>query len=273
MEFIYQRNIWDFLLVNGLGLTETEIKSMMSFTRGSIHVKDVKEWVRKFEMKLQSKDVGIEKRTSVAGSKANAAMYVQPEDDESYIDEEVHAIEEALQELQGDDGEIVEHDFGEDDTALDEAEAQEILSTMLHTKKKTFAQSYKLKKARELARGYGSWKGKGSGNVSMNFKGKFKGDLTLEELRPIADAEHANKWVIGTKIHSAPKIVAKVEPLHQHRGRSTTSRNCRATNSRKPFSAVYWMFRRTRRTSRSTTSQRSTSSPALLRLELWEALT
>lgn len=172
-----------FLLVNGLGLTETEIKSMMSFTRGSIHVKDVKEWVRKFEMKLQSKDVGIEKRTSVAGSKTNAAMYVQPEDDESYIDEEVHAIEEALQELQGDDGEIVEHDFGEDDTALDEAEAKEILSTMLHTKKKTFAQSYKLKKARELARGYGSWKGKGSGNVSMNFKGKFKGDLTLEEVK------------------------------------------------------------------------------------------
>ena len=172
-----------FLLVNGLGLSETEIKSMMSFTRGSIHVKDVKEWVRKFEMKLQSKDVGIEKRTAVTGGKTSAALYVQPEDEESYIDDEVYAIEEALQELQGDDGETVENDLGETDTALDEAEAMEILSTMLQTKKKTFAQSYQLKKARELARGYGSWKGKGSGKVSMNLKGKFRGDLTLEEVK------------------------------------------------------------------------------------------
>ena len=172
-----------FLLVNGLGLSESEIKSMMSFTRGSIHVKDVKEWVRKFEMKLQSKDVGTEKRTSVVGTKTNSAMYVQPEDDESYVDDEVYAIEEALQELQGDDGEIAENDLGENDTALDESEAMEILSTMLQTKKKTFAQSYKIKKARELARGYGSWKGKGSGKFNMNFKGKFKGDLTLEEVK------------------------------------------------------------------------------------------
>lgn len=172
-----------FLLVNGLGLSEAEIKSMMSFTRGSIHVTDVKEWVRKFEKKLQSKDVGTEKRTTNTGMKSNAAMYVQPEEEESYIDDEVYAIEEALQELQGDDGEIAENDLGENDMALDESEAQEILSTMLQTKKKTFAQSYKLKKARELARGYGSWKGKGNGGVSMNLKGKFRGDLTLEEVK------------------------------------------------------------------------------------------
>ena len=171
-----------FLLVNGLGFTESEIKSMMSFTRGSIHVRDVKEWVRKFEMKLQSKDVGIEKKPIGASGKTNAAMFVQPEEEESYIDDEVYAIEEALQELQGDDGETAENDLGENDTALDESEAMEILSTMLYTKKKTFAQSYKIKKARELARGYGSWKGKGSGKVSMNLNDK-KGDLTLEEVK------------------------------------------------------------------------------------------
>ena len=41
-----------FLLVNSLQMTEGEIESMMAFTRGSLSVKDVKEFVRKHEIKL-----------------------------------------------------------------------------------------------------------------------------------------------------------------------------------------------------------------------------
>ena len=41
-----------FLLINALALPDQDTKALMAFSRGSILVKDVKEWCRKHEMKL-----------------------------------------------------------------------------------------------------------------------------------------------------------------------------------------------------------------------------
>ena len=62
---------------------------------------------------------------------------------------------------------------------MDEHEAKEVLSTMLSQKKKTFMQSLRTKKAKNLARGYGQWRGGGQGGPrsqsSMSTTGYVKG--------------------------------------------------------------------------------------------------
>ena len=77
-----------------------------------------------------------------------------------YLDEN-EIFEAALEEL-GDEGEENGPDGegeGEEDETLDEHEVREVLNTLVQ--KRTFSQSMKLKKAKELARGYGGWKGSG----------------------------------------------------------------------------------------------------------------
>ena len=161
-----------FLLVNSLQLSEGEIKAMMSFTRGSLTVRDVKEFVRKHEIKLLTKDVGLEKKEKARASTAttNAIHHVQESDGSEQPDEEIYAVEEALHDLRGDDevAETTGDYHGDTENLLEEHEAAEVLNTMLsqQRKSKTFMQSMKLKKARELSRGFSNWRrdGKDKGN-------------------------------------------------------------------------------------------------------------
>lgn len=139
-----------FLMVNALGLDDSEIKTLLSFTRGSIGTSDIREFIRKHEMKLHSRDVGAEKKTATR-STASAIHHIQ-ENPDTEGEEDYAEMEQALEELRPDEhGE--ERD--EDEWAIDEHEAAEILATMLNTQqKKSFTQSWKLKKAKELARGF-----------------------------------------------------------------------------------------------------------------------
>ena len=110
-------------------------------------------------------------------------------------EEELHLVETALDELQGWNSENPGAD-GEDEEelALEEHETAEILSTMLAQKKKTFSQSVQLKKAKELARGYGDWRSKGSGSSTTgSSKGKGKKGMTVEELKSITRCAKCKK--------------------------------------------------------------------------------
>ena len=186
-----------FLLINALQLSDQDVKSMMAFTRGSIVMSDVKGWMRKHEMKLNAKEVGTERKT---GKSNQTFLLNNSQDDEDEADEdEIMALQSALQDLQG--GELPAEDNEEvDEEAIEEHEAAEILSTMIATqRKKTFVQSQKLKKAKELARGFGDWKnrngGQGGGFRSAgyrqakpkagSYKVKLDGNMTLEELKAV----------------------------------------------------------------------------------------
>ena len=151
-----------FLLINALNLSDQEIKGMLTFTRGSIIPAEVKSWARKHEMKLNAKDIGIEKdRKSTSGSTkvGSGNVHYMAEDDDA--DEEILMMEDALQELRDEDWQEEEAPEA-DGSILDEHEVAEILNTMVQ-KKRTFMQSLKTKKAKELSRGFGNWKGGGKG--------------------------------------------------------------------------------------------------------------
>ena len=170
-----------FLLINALNISDNEIKSMMAFTQGSILVRDVKSWCRKHEMKLLAKDVGADKSKALTTSKASSVMNLSTEEEELEEDE-ILAMEELWRELHpGQDGDdySVYTETAEEDDIMDEHEAKEVLSTMLSQKKKTFMQSLRTKKAKNLARGYGQWRGGGQGGPrsqsSMSTTGYVKG--------------------------------------------------------------------------------------------------
>ena len=103
-----------FLLVNSLQLSETEIKAMMAFTRGSLTVRDVKEFVRKHEIKLLTKDVGLEKKdkAKAASSTSHAVHHIHESEGSEPQDDELHMVEEALHDLRDEDadGETFEGD-------------------------------------------------------------------------------------------------------------------------------------------------------------------
>eukprot|EP00435_Cladocopium_sp_Y103_P073784 s36_g45.t1 len=176
-----------FLLINSLGLGDQDIKSLMAFSRGSILVKDVKEWCRKHEMKLQARDVGVE-RKGTTKTYQTFATNIEPEDED-----ELRAMEEIYRELQPEDlvGEESEHATEDFEDVLEEHEAKEILNTLVTQKKRTFMQSLKTKRAKALARGYGQWKDKGAGastrsQSSMGTSGYVKGGyyrMTLSEAK------------------------------------------------------------------------------------------
>ena len=189
-----------FLMINSLGLDENTIKSLLTYTHGSITTKDVKEWTRKFESKLLARDVGTEKRSSTTSTRSTAAAHYQlDEDTEIYQpgqdDDELHLVEAALDDLQsaGGDGKPTEDEEGEE-LALEEHETAEILNTMLAQKKKTFTQSVRLKKAKDLARGYSDWKSKGSSSSSSNnAKGRGKNGMSVDELKAITRCAKCKK--------------------------------------------------------------------------------
>ena len=187
-------------MINSLGLDENTIKSLLTYTHGSITTKDVKEWTRKFESKLLARDVGAEKRNSTTTTTtrtSTAAHYQLDEDNETLPpgqdEEELHLVEAALEDLQGPgaDTKGLEDEEGEE-LALEEYETAEILNTMLSQRKKTFTQSARLKKAKELARGYSEWRGKGSSAGGSN-KGRGKGGVSVDELKAITRCAKCKK--------------------------------------------------------------------------------
>lgn len=177
-----------FLLINALGLSEQDTKALMAFSRGSILVNDVKEWCRKHEMKLQARDVGVERKGGSKTYQSYATTTVEPEDED-----ELQAMEEIYRELHPDEGGEEGSELGTEDfeDALEEHEAKEILNTLVTSKKKTFMQSLKTKRAKALARGYGQWKDKGNfsssrSQSSMATSGYVKGGyyrMTLSEAK------------------------------------------------------------------------------------------
>ena len=184
-----------FLMINALGLDEPTIKNLLSYMRGSIATRDVKEWTRKFETKLLAKDMGVESKKVATGSgmqKGSNTIYNLTNDHADYMgdeDDEIHQVEVALEELQEpEQGEPGEED-ATSELVLDEHEAAEVLNTMLQQRRKTFSQSWKLKKAKEVARGYSDWKGKGN---SGKGKGKNKG-MSVEELKAMTRCKNCGK--------------------------------------------------------------------------------
>ena len=174
-----------FLLINALNMTDNDIKALLNFSRGSIVPKDIREWVRKHETKLQVAHVGLDKRTT--STKSSTAHYVTAEDFDPEEDE-IHVVEEALRDLQPEDQEAATE--GAEEEILEEHEAAEILSTILQQqKKKTYTQTLKAKKAKELSRGYGNMRKTGrftsiTGNGRPPFKqGQYR--MTVEELKKV----------------------------------------------------------------------------------------
>ena len=151
-----------FLLTNALNLSNEELKLLLNFTQGRLKTKDVKKWLRVHETEFENK------ASKLANPRANQVWLVGEAEPQDYgLDEEdfgdpdpdgVEVLLGALQEL--DEG--TNHDGeNENETVFDESEATEILAAMIkeHTKgggKRSFPAVNKAKKAKALARGYGS---------------------------------------------------------------------------------------------------------------------
>ena len=182
-----------FLLINALVLSDADIKSLLNYSRGSIKPGDIREWIRKHETKLQASQVGIEKEkkgtmtTSSRMTSSAAAHYINAEPND-LEDDEIYAVEEALQDLQGEDEEGHDGEDG-DGSVLEEHEAAEVLSTILQQKKKTYMQTLKAKKAKELSRGYSNtFKGKTKSFTMVGHNAPFKEGnyrMTVEELKKV----------------------------------------------------------------------------------------
>ena len=190
-----------FLLINALALTDQDIKNLLNFTKGSILPNEIKIWARKSEMKLQASQIGLDKdkKSGGASSKVAATHYIEDAED---IDDELYLVEEALNELQGEENFHHEETALEEDDVLEEHEAAEILNTMLQGQKfqkRTFTQSLKTKKAKELARGFGNWKdrkpgyagaqgGQARGGNQLQVTGRLRGGnyrMSLDEVKAL----------------------------------------------------------------------------------------
>eukprot|EP00435_Cladocopium_sp_Y103_P038110 s2710_g10.t1 len=188
-----------FLLIQALCLSEQEIKAMLNYTRGSILPKDIKDYVRKHETKLQVSQVGVEKKptTNTTGTKASG-HYLLNDEETDVDDEEIHALESALRDLH--DGESPGDPSGPQEgegPILEEYEAAEVLSTML-SKRRSFAQSQKAKKAKELGRGYHQPpKGRGkSFSTTTSGRQPFRSGqyrMTIEEVKKVTKCGHCHK--------------------------------------------------------------------------------
>ncbi len=173
-----------FLMINGLQLTEMETKNMLNFTHGCIRPRSIKEWLRKNETKLSAAELGADRKKTNTNYLTEIEAHVLEEDPETHEteDPEIEELELYINDLL-DPEETAENDI------LDENEAAEILSTILH-KKKTYTQSLKSKKEKELSRGYGFQKGNGKGKYQRDStawprSGRYQvsGNMTIEEIK------------------------------------------------------------------------------------------
>ena len=172
-----------FLMINGLQLSEMETKNMLNFTHGCIRPRSIKEWLRKNETKLSAAELGADKKKVTSSYLTEVEAHVLEEEvDQGGTDgdPEIEELELYINDLL-DPEETAENDI------LDESEAAEILSTILQ-KKKTYSQSIRSKKEKELSRGYGFSKGGGKGKYQNNSwpKGgqyRVSGNMTIEEIK------------------------------------------------------------------------------------------
>ena len=143
-----------FLLVNSLQLDSDRIKLLMNYTKGSLKVADVKEWLRVHETELDLTVLGNDKKKVTSNymldtEDAHEVQHV--ENSEEPYGEEDESIDVLLTALND-----MEPEQSEQHAELTEGEAQEILLTMVKNKQRTFAGSQQAKKNRDLARGWGA---------------------------------------------------------------------------------------------------------------------
>ena len=210
-----------FLLIQALCLSEQDIKSLLNYTRGSILTKDIKDYVRKHETKLQVSQVGLEKKTtmSTTGSKASGT-YLLNDEESDLEDDEIHALESALRELHDGEsqGDLLSGPQEEDGPILEEHEAAEVLSTML-SNQRSFAQSQKAKKAKELGRGYHqNQKGRGKSFSTTTsgrqpfLSGQYR--MTIEEVKKVTKCGHCHK--VGHWHRECPELNRQGAEKEQH---------------------------------------------------------
>ncbi|CAE7246975.1 unnamed protein product [Symbiodinium pilosum] len=154
-----------FLLTMALQLSSEEVKLLMNFTQGRLSQKDVKEWVRVHETNLKLGSSGNAKRST-------QVMHVEEHSDieDGEDGDNIEILMGALDSLEEP---IPENDMHEGDV-FDESDAKDILSTMIKeyakgTTKRTFKAVNDAKRAKGLARGYGSTRD--IGNKFQNGKG------------------------------------------------------------------------------------------------------
>ena len=147
-----------FLLTMALQLSSEEVKLLMNYTQGRLGPKDVKDWVR-----IHETDLDLKNKASENKKKTDAVHYfegdeVDPSDNGEANpdgDTDLEVLLSAMQDL-GDGTAIGTTD--DEDGVFDEGEAREVLATMIkeHSKRRTFSAVNTAKKAKNLARGFGS---------------------------------------------------------------------------------------------------------------------
>ncbi|CAL1160076.1 unnamed protein product [Cladocopium goreaui] len=148
-----------FLMVNALQLDSERTKLLLNYTKGSLKVSDVKEWLRIHETDLDLSTLGNDKKKSAAyfldqeNAKEIQLMDI-PESDEDMETESSELLLTALADLEDSDN-LAESNA----VTLSEAETKEILLTMVKdhkAKSRSYAGAMKAKKNRDLARGFGA---------------------------------------------------------------------------------------------------------------------
>ncbi|CAE7232206.1 RE1 [Symbiodinium sp. CCMP2456] len=171
-----------FLLINALGLPEGDIKALLNFTQGSIEPKDVKNWLRKHEAKLQANQLGNDSMMKNPKTPSSAVHLVEDPDDAGLdLLDEIDDTED-LDTMETMLADLLDADPPEPGT-FEESEAAEILAMMIKEKKKSYVQSAQLKKDRELGRGY---RGGASGGPSRAAQGPIRPGtyrLSIAELK------------------------------------------------------------------------------------------
>ena len=148
-----------FLMVNALQLDSEKTKLLLNYTKGSIQVIDVKDWLRVHETDLDMSNLGNDRKRSSVNflTENDDAKEIQLMDipEEFEVDDE-----DAADLLLTTMADLSEPNEPSDDmVTLSEAETKEILMTMVkdaRNKGRNYASAVKAKKNRDLARGYGA---------------------------------------------------------------------------------------------------------------------
>ena len=153
-----------FLFIMALQLSPEEVKLLMNFSKGSLHVTDVREWLRVHETELDFKISNKEAIKTTDKKGIDLAEHVDDSLDTPEIDEadsEYEVLMAAAEELGLDPA-----TSAPDEEIFEESDAKEILATMVrdHVQgkgrgksggKRTFQQASRMKKTKELSREYG----------------------------------------------------------------------------------------------------------------------
>ena len=148
-----------FLMVNALQLDSEKTKLLLNYTKGSLQVADVKDWLRIHETDLDMSNLGNDRKKTAVNflmdSEDPKEIQLMDIPEEGDVDE--NDITDLLLTTMAD---LEEHNENpEDMVTLTEAETKEILMTMVkdhRNKGRNYASAMKAKKNRDLARGYGA---------------------------------------------------------------------------------------------------------------------